>query len=202
MKHFVFIFLLLFTLSPLWGQDSAGNIFLGTSPTPSLGVKTNLLYDATSSINLGLELKLDSRYTLDISGNYNPFTYSGNRKLRHVLVQPELRYWLCEPFYSHFFGIHALYSSYSVGHIKLPLDLYSSLNEYRYQGNLYGVGFSYGYQWVLSPRWSLEASFGFGYIYTNYDKYECKTCGKLLDSSYKHYLGPTKAGISLIYLIK
>ena len=41
-----------------------------------------------------------------------------------------------------------------------------------------------------------------GYIYTNYDKYECATCGKFKGSQDKHYFGPTKAGISLIYIIK
>ena len=37
-----------------------------------VGIKSNLLYDATTSLNLGVEIALDSKLTLDISGNYNP----------------------------------------------------------------------------------------------------------------------------------
>ena len=51
-------------------------------------VKTNLLYDATSTLNLGVEFGLARRWTLDVSGNYNPWTFSENRKMKHWLVQP------------------------------------------------------------------------------------------------------------------
>ena len=54
----------------------------------------------------------------------------------------------------------------------------------------------------MGKRWNLEATIGLGYIYTTYDKYECVTCGKFKGSNDKHYFGPTKAGISLIYIIK
>lgn len=65
-----------------------------------------------------------------------------------------------------------------------------------------GIGISYGYTWILGKRWNLEANIGAGYIYTKYDKYECKTCGRFKGNQKKHYFGPTKAGISLIYIIK
>ena len=35
----------------------------------------------------GVEFGLRHRWTLDISGNYNPWTFSGNRKMKHWLVQ-------------------------------------------------------------------------------------------------------------------
>ncbi|MBF0647871.1 DUF3575 domain-containing protein [Dysgonomonas sp. GY75] len=200
MKQSVFtVLLLMICLFPARGQDKASYLPLAA---PRLAVKTNLLYDATTTLNLGLEVRLKNRYTLDLSVNYNPFTYSGNRKLKHILVQPELRYWSCEPFYGHFIGVHALYANYNTGNIKLPLDIFPGLETGRYRGNLYGAGISYGYHWMLSPRWNLEATIGVGYVYTDYDRYECKTCGKLLDSGNKHYFGPTKAGISFIYIIK
>ena len=73
---------------------------------------------------------------------------------------------------------------------------------HRYQGWATGLGLSYGYNWILGKRWNLEATLGFGYVYTNYDKYDCATCGKFRGSQDKHYFGPTKAGISIIYMIK
>lgn len=161
------------------------------------GLKSNLLYDLTASLNLGIEYRMSEYLTIDASINYNPWTFSNNRKYKHILIQPELRYWIYEPFNGHFFGGHLLYSRYNVG--NLP---FGSLKDFRYNGDTYGVGISYGYQWLLSPRWNLEATLGIGYIYFDYTRYECRTCGEELGRGNKNYLGPTKAGISLIYILK
>ena len=39
---------------------------------PKFAIKTNALYWATSTPNLGFEVGLAKKLTLDISGNYNP----------------------------------------------------------------------------------------------------------------------------------
>ena len=169
---------------------------------PSWGVKSNLLYDAVTTFNLGAEFRLSPYLTLDVSGSYNPWTFSDNKKLKHVSVQPELRYWLYEPFNGHFLGAHLLYTYYNVGGVRLPLGIFPELKDYRFQGNGYGAGFSYGYQWLLSNRWNLEATFGFGYLYLDHRRYECRTCGDKVGRESKHYFGPTKVGLSLIYVLK
>ena len=165
--------------------------------TPKVAVKTNLLYDLTTSINLGLEVKTGSRYSLDVSANYNPWTFSGDKKIKHFFVQPEFRYWFCEPFNEHFIGIHGIYGQFNVGGISTP----KIFKDRRYQGDMYGAGISYGYQWYLSPRLNLEATIGVGYIYFDYTTYECKTCGKELASKTRHYFGPTKLGLTLLYIL-
>lgn len=164
---------------------------------PVFAVKTNALYWATTTPNLGFEVALSPKITLDISGNYNPWTFSDNEKLKHWLVQPELRYWLCDRFSGHFLGIHAHYTEFNVGGIKML-----GLDKYRYQGNLYGGGISYGYHWILSKRWSIEGVIGVGYAHIEYDKYKCRKCGSKINSGHTNYVGPTKVGINLIYVIK
>lgn len=192
---------MLFSIPYLYSQSS-GSIYdpegRKVPTTPRFGIKTNLLYDATTSFNLGVEVKLNRKLTLDFPVNYNPWTFSENRKLKHLLVQPELRYWLCEPFYGHFLGAHAHYAYYNVG--RLPFG--GPMRDHRYEGWLAGVGGSYGYHWLLSKRWSIEATIGVGYAYLRYEKYECRTCGDYLAKNHKHYFGVTKAGVSLIYVIK
>lgn len=163
----------------------------------NFGMKTNLLYDATTTMNLGVEFALSQKVTFDVSGNYNPWTFSDNKKLKHWMVQPELRYWLCEKFNGHFFGIHAHGGEFNFGGIKL-----FNMEDYRYEGYAIGGGLSYGYQWVLSKRWNLEASLGFGYTYLDYDKFYCEECGEKLKDGDRHFIGPTKAAVSLIYIIK
>lgn len=215
-KRFTLLYtLFIFSLTCLYAQGSSSNYIKQESPYvnrmtrlpgkevfPSVAIKTNLLYDMTTTFNLGLEFRLSDYLTLDISGNYNPWTFSDNRKLKHILVQPELRYWIYEPFNGHFLGAHLTYTNFNVGNLNLPLDIFPRLDENRFRGNGYGLGFSYGYQWILSPRWSIESSFGFGYMYLDYDRFECHTCGKKLGEETKHYFGPTKLSVSLIYIIK
>jgi len=168
----------------------------------SVGLKTNLVHWATTTPNLGLEFSFNRKVTIDIGFGYNPFVFKDNKKVQHWIVQPELRYWTCESFNGHFFGIHALIGEYNVGGVDVPLGRLKDLKEYRYQGYGYGGGLTYGYQWILSKRWNLEASLGAGYVYLDYDKYPCAKCGTLLESNNKNYFGVTKAAVSLIYLIK
>lgn len=181
------------------------------NPQPLLAVKTNLLYDATATINLGIEIGLGYRTTLDISGNYNNWTFLDNRKMKHWLIQPELRYWTCNRFSGSFFGIHAHYARYNMGGM-LPWGFKTGkmfgtvenkqIAEHRYQGWLVGAGVSYGYHWILGKRWGVEAEIGVGYAYLKYDQFPCYKCGKRISSNHENYFGPTKASISLIYIIK
>lgn len=101
----------------------------------------------------------------------------------------------------HFFGIHTGYTFYNISGVRIPFQGKETA-DHRYQGWATGLGISYGYSWILGKRWNIEATIGFGYAYSNYDKYDCATCGRFKGSQYKHYFGPTKAGISLIYIIK
>ena len=181
----------------LYSQENSDTTPLtGPVQFPGLAIKTNLLYDATTTFNIGAEARLSDYLTLDVSVNYNPWTFSDNRKFKHFLAQPELRYWIYEPFNGHFLGVNLLYMSYNAG--NLPLG---SLKDSRYQGNAFSLGFSYGYQWILSRYWNLEATLGLGYMYLDYSRYDCKTCGSKTGESHKNYFGPTKVGISLIYVI-
>ena len=79
-----------------------------------VGIKTNLLYDATTTINLGVEVGLSQKLTLDLSGNLNLWTWKDNMKWKHWMAQPELRFWTCERFAGHFFGVHALAGQFNV----------------------------------------------------------------------------------------
>lgn len=169
----------------------------------SVAVKTNLLYDATATINAGVEVGLAKRWTLDFSGNYNNWEMSNNRQWKHWLVQPEARYWFCNKFIGHFLGIHAHGGQYNISNLDNGMKFlgtdFSKLSHNRYQGWFVGAGIAYGYSWVLSKHWNLEFELGIGYAYARYECYPCAVCGEMLDSGYHHYVGPTKAAINLIY---
>lgn len=164
-----------------------------------VAIKNNLLYDATATPNLALEFALGKKTTLELGAGLNVFDFSDNKKFKHLLVQPELRFWTCDVFNGHFFGIHAHGAQFNVGGWDIPLGRLDTFKDSRYQGYLYGGGISYGYQWLLSSRWNLESSIGGGYARIIYDEFPCAECGtKVTDGNY-NYLGITKAAISLIY---
>ena len=177
-------------------------IICSYSFSQSVGLKTNLAHWATTTPNLGIEFAFSRKLTMEIGYGYNPFVFKDNKKVQHWIVQPELRYWTCESFNGHFFGIHGLIGEYNIGGVDVPIGKLKNLKDYRYQGYAYGGGISYGYQWVLSKRWNLEANLGAGYVYLDYDKYPCVKCGTSIGENTKNYFGVTKAAVSLIYLIK
>lgn len=166
-------------------------------------LKSNLLYDAALSPNVGVEVGLAPKWTLDVSGNVNLWKVDG-RSWRHWLVQPEVRYWLCDRWQGHFFGLHVLGGQFNVGNLNLPDFLgndFDHLKDNRYQGWGVGAGLAYGYSWILNKHWNVEAEIGLGWIYSRYDKYPCAKCGrKIKDNAVHNYVGPTKAALNLIYV--
>ena len=89
---------------------------------------------------------------------------------------------------------------FNVGHVNMPGGLWKNLEKNRFQGDLWGAGLSYGYDWLLSEHWNLEAVIGLGYARVLFDKYPCASCGSKIDSDKKNYLGPTKLALNLVYL--
>lgn len=157
-----------------------------------IGLKTNLLSWATTTVNAGAEYKFAPRWSAEMEIMYKAWHFlPDNRKVGGLLIQPEVRYWLCQPFYQHYVGVHLHYGQYNAG-----------LGRYRYQGSLYGAGLSYGYQWILADRWNLEISTGAGFVRMNHDKYDRPKCGLFLGKDSKNYFGITKIGISLVYILK
>lgn len=167
----------------------------------NIALKSNLIYDATATLNLGVEVKFAPKWTVDLSGNYNPFSFGDNKKWKHWMLQPELRYWFCDPFNRHFVGAHLMVGVFNVGNIKPPFGLLPSTKGYRYEGEMLGAGLVYGYHHVLSPRWSLEYALGLGWMHADYEKYDCPHCGDYINSGQKDFFGVTKAAVSLIYMI-
>ena len=169
-----------------------------------LALKTNILYDAALTVNLGGEVALAPKWSFDLSGNLNAWTVKGH-KWKHWMVQPEARYWFCQELQGHFVGAHALGGQYNVGNIDLDFKMlgtdFRNLKDRRYQGWYGGLGVAYGYSWILGRHWNLEAELGLGWIYTKYDVYPCAKCGTKLAKDRSHnYFGPTKVALNIVHV--
>lgn len=181
-------------------------MFLCWTPAQSqeVAIKTNVLYDATATINLGVEVQVAPRWSLDLSGNLNAWTLPDEKRWKHWFLQPEARYWICEAFSGHFFALHALGGQFNVGHLSFARDIlgihFSELKDHRYQGWFTGVGVGYGYSWILSKHWNIEAEIGLGWLYGHYDVYNCGNPDKKVGKSHKNLFSPTKAAVNIEYV--
>ena len=128
MKKVLFIALLLCGIG--WGAKAQ-----------TVAVKSNILYDATATVNLGAEVAFNRHWSLDISGNYNGWDVASDKSWKHWMVQPEARYWLHEKFNGHYFGVHGVYMDYDMSHVNFMSVM---KKDFAYDGNAYGGGISYG----------------------------------------------------------
>jgi hypothetical protein len=167
-------------------------------------IKTNIVYDATATVNIGAEVGLAKRWTLDISGNLNAWSKNEETKWKHWLAQPEARYWFCDRFSRHFIGAHLIGGAFNLANLKNNISIlgtdFSVLSDKRYQGYAYGAGVAYGYAFMLTKTINLELEVGFGYAYLNYDIFNCSGCGRKVGSDNHHYVGPTKAAVNLVFV--
>ena len=187
----------------------------GSASAQKVAVKTNALYWATATPNLGFEFALADRWTFELEGSYNPWTLDAekNMKLKHWLVSPEFRYWFCNSFQGHFIGINGNYTQFNIGGLPFAMpNLFVNLSSdaapmpdlqaARIQGWAVGAGLTYGYAFPIARRWNMEFTIGYGWWYTEYDQYESRKCGLFQQEVSRHTLGPATAGISFIYMIK
>ncbi|MDE6096362.1 MAG: DUF3575 domain-containing protein [Muribaculaceae bacterium] len=177
---------------------------LSDARAQKVALKTNLLSDAALSPDIGIEIGLAPKWTLDFSGHGNFWTIN-DHKWKHWLIQPEARYWFCRSFAGHFLGLHVLGGQYNLGNINIPINFlgtdFRNLKDKRYQGWGAGAGIAYGYAFPVHPHWNIEAEIGIGWIYTRYDSYPCAECGSKIDSNRAHnYVGPTKAALNIVYI--
>lgn len=179
---------------------------LEPAANPRFAVKLNLLASgAMLTPNIAFEFATGSRSTVNLSGCYSWIGLSrddvprDHKQRLYMILGAEYRRWSYQPFNGSFFGAHAIYARYNVGGYRVPLLFEKG---FRYDGYAIGAGISYGYNLALGSRWGAEFNIGLGYMYMDYDQYNSSLCDRVGTPRNKHYFGPTRAGITLTYLIK
>lgn len=185
----------------------------------TLALRNNLLYDATLTPNIGAELRIDSAWTAGVNIGLNAWDIdkSKNKKWRHFLIAPNIRRYFGhksdKPASSSLWGIpadasrhisylelDAIYSHFNVGNTKIPFGLYKSIQDRRLQGDLFALGGKYGYSWILSRDWRLEAEAGIAIGYAWFKEYDCDHCGTFYGRGDRIFLLP-QLGINVVYII-
>lgn len=181
----------------LWAALSAA----AGLPAQTIAVKTNTLSAVIGSLNAGIELAAGRRTTWEGYGSIRPWTRGEMSVKKYWLAQTEVRHWLCQKFNGGFVGGFLNGAQFNMGGKKLPFGLFPDLQQHRYEGYLLGGGVTGGYQFLLDTHWNIECSISAGYEFIHYKRYRCpRECAGLDKTNNYHYVGPTKASISLIYL--
>lgn len=171
---------------------------------PAAAIKANFLYGAaTLTPNIGVEFGLTDNSTLEFTAGWNQWnsvgTVDDNKKFNHWIVRGEYRHWFCERFDGHFLGGNLFYSRYNMSGHNVPLMFD---DDKRYNGHTVGAAVTYGYNLPLAKRWNLEFHVGVGVAWMNYDRFNCKLCAERDSKVNRVYVGPTNAGINLVFMFR
>ena len=172
-------------------------------PQPRVALRTNLLYDATLSPNVGLEVRVDTAWTVGLLAGVNAWDIdkTDNKKWRHMLFSLRARKYLNDTiFHKGYIETDVIYSHYNVGNIKFPFGLYKSVRNHRLQGDLVALGGKYGYSWIMARHWRIEAEAGVAVGYAWFKEYDCAVCGAFFGKDDRIFLLP-QLGINVVYII-
>ena len=172
-----------------------------------LGLSTNMLYDLAAVPNLGAEIYLGRRWSIALDGMYAWWSCSRkNHYWRIYGVELTGRYWLgkaaaAKPLTGHHLGLYAQ---------ALTYDFEWGGRGYmggEPGGNLFnratsGFGLEYGYSLPIARRLNLDFALGLGYLRGKYYEYlPIDDCYVWQCTKMRHYWGPTRAAVSLVWLV-
>lgn len=165
-----------------------------------MSVSTNALYDAAFVPNLGLEFNIYDNWTLAINGMGAWWTF----EKKHI-------YWRVyggDVTIKKYFGKKSEYRSLTGHHLGVYGQALSYDLEVGYFGRMvpdlsFGGGVEYGYSFPVGKSLNVDLYMGIGYLNTKmYDYVESDGHYVWRSTIGQQWFGPTKAGVSLVWLIE
>lgn len=162
---------------------------------------TNMLYDAMLTPNIGVGVKIADRVTVLADWMYARWNnrdkrrywriYGGDIEARYRIGRRKER----SPLGGHHVGVYGSMACYDFqggrSHKGVLSDKWN-----------YAVGVSYAYSLPVSTHFNIDFSIGFGYAWGIYKKHRpIDDCDVWLSTHKLRWFGPTKAGVSLVWLI-
>lgn len=173
------------------GNDWSGRLFL----------TTNMLYDAALTPNIGVGMSVTDRITVIADWMYARWSnrdkrrywriYGGDIEARYRIGRQKPGY----PLAGHHVGVYCSMACYDFqagrSHKGVLSDKWN-----------YAAGMSYTYSMPIATRLNIDFSLGVGYLWGTYKKHAAiDDCDVWLSTHKMGWLGPTRAGVSLVWLI-
>lgn len=165
---------------------------------PGLYLRTNMLFLAAATPNVGLEWRMNDQSSLMINGGWARWKWDDSMRRYYVwYVLPEYRRYLGSH-HRWYIGLQAQYGEVDI-----------MLKSTGYQGEFYGGSITGGYNLPIGHRLSLDFNLGLGYTMFKHDKYrwmENPSGGKDLrveteKDRKRKLIGPNHIGVSLVWHI-
>lgn len=172
-----------------------------------MDLKTNMLFDALAVPNLGVEFYLGKNISIAAQWMYGWWdNRPKNYWWRIYGGELDLRWWFGrqaheKPLTGHHFGVYGGVVTYDF-----------ELGKTGYMGGLpgktlwdrcnYQAGVEYGYSLPVTKRLNIDFTIGIGYFGGKYIVYEPNgKCYEWQETRMRNWFGPTKAEVSLVWLI-
>ena len=166
-----------------------------------LALKSNLLYDAVTALNVEVEVPIGERWSVAVEDVF-PWWTGGPHDNKYAFQMWEIgvepRYWFkkndeVDRLAGHFVGAYLMSSMYD----------FQYDNALCYQGEYWSTGLTYGYAFRIGKRLNLETSVSVGYLSSDYRHYQPDPAyTKLYKDKFRtgtlSYFGPTKLKVALV----
>ena len=172
-----------------------------------MDLRTNMLYDVAAVPNIGVEFYLGGN--ISVGANWQYAWWKTDRKHRYWRAyggDVNVRWWFGsaahgKPLTGHHLGVYGQVLTYDFewggkGCLggKPGGPLWDKMN--------WGVGLEYGYSLPVAKRFNIDFTLGVGYLTGEYQEYRpVDGCYVWQATKQRHWFGPTKAEISLVWLI-
>ena len=171
---------------------------VSTSCAGNVALRNNMLYDVVVAPNLGVEVGLARKWSVALSGTYGWMEGTPwHENIRVVVGDAEVRYWLSGSAMQRGLHVGAYGAIYRYDFLFHDKGEQAKAN--------WGGGLSLGYTLNIDCHFCIDFSIGIGYVGGKFKSYEVSddvlrhnvwTADKI-----RHYIGPTKAEISLVWNI-
>ena len=170
---------------------------------PLFALKTNLLFDVASALNLEVEVPIGQRWSVAAEWIFPWWLYEKKQYALEILNgNIEGRYWWGErsrrdQLTGWFTGVYAGGGYYDV-----------EWKTKGYQGEFFSAGITGGFAHKIGRNLRMEYSLGIGYLTNKYREYVPQQCG--IDGQWhlikqgngtSNWIGPTRAKVSLVWMI-
>ncbi len=170
---------------------------------PLFALKTNLLFDVASALNLEVEVPIGQRWSVAAEWIFPWWLYEKKQYALEILNgNIEGRYWWGErsrrdQLTGWFTGVYAGGGYYDV-----------EWKTKGYQGEFFSAGITGGFAHKIGRNLRMEYSLGIGYLTNKYREYTPQQCG--VDGEWhlikqgngtSNWIGPTRAKVSLVWMI-
>ena len=166
-------------------------------------LRTNMLYDAMLSPTIGFEWHKDRYWGFKLDGSYSHWGSNHGMVENIWFVNPEVRRYII--------NTDRIYigMGFNAGKINIYRGVVGSLffpEDTGYQSGFFGFSISSGYKLILSKYLTLDFNFGLGGTHFKYDSFtvidETRVYQRVkMKDVTKNMLGPTQAGVSLVWKI-